>query len=99
MLKEKIPNIPQNPGVYLLKDQKERVIYVGKAKNLKNRLKTYFQRPYNLDPRKLSMVKLVADFSYIITKNELEALILEATLIKQYKPRFNVVLRDDKNYP
>ena len=99
MLKEKIPNVPQNPGVYLLKDQKERVIYVGKAKNLKNRLRTYFQRPFNLDPRKLSMVKLVTDFSYIITKNELEALILEATLIKQHKPRFNVVLRDDKNYP
>jgi len=99
MLKKKISNVPQNPGVYLLKDQKERVIYVGKAKNLKNRLKSYFQRPGDLDPRKLSMVKLVADFSYIITKNELEALILEATLIKQHKPKFNVVLRDDKNYP
>jgi excinuclease ABC subunit C len=99
MLKKKIPNVPQNPGVYLLKDQKERVIYVGKAKNLKNRLKSYFQRPLDLDPRKQSMVKLVTDLSYIITKNELEALILEATLIKQYKPRFNVVLRDDKNYP
>jgi len=99
MLNEKILHVPQNPGVYLLKDQKERVIYVGKAKNLKNRLKSYFQRPFNLDPRKLSMVKLVADFSYIITKNELEAFILEATLIKHHKPRFNVVLRDDKNYP
>ncbi|HXX80391.1 MAG TPA: excinuclease ABC subunit UvrC [Thermodesulfovibrionales bacterium] len=96
---EKIHNVPQNPGVYLLKDQKERVIYVGKAKKLKNRLKSYFHNIPNLDLRKQSMVRLVTDFSYIITKNELEALILEATLIKQYKPRFNVVLRDDKNYP
>lgn len=99
MLMEKVRNVPQNPGVYLLKDQKERVIYVGKAKNLRNRLKSYFQRPLDLDPRKMSMVKLVTDLSYIITKNELEALILEATLIKQYKPKFNIVLRDDKNYP
>jgi len=96
---EKIQNVPQNPGVYLLKDKKERVIYVGKAKRLKNRLKSYFQRTLELDPRKQSMVKLVTDFSYIVTKNELEAFILEATLIKQYKPRFNIVLRDDKSYP
>ena len=99
MLMEKIQNVPQNPGVYLLKDKKERVIYVGKAKRLKNRLKSYFQRTLELDPRKQSMVKLVTDFSYIVTKNELEAFILEATLIKQYKPRFNIVLRDDKSYP
>lgn len=99
MLIEKVRNVPQKSGVYLLKDEKERVIYVGKAKKLRNRLKSYFQRPSDLDPRKLSMVKLVADFSYIITKNELEALILEATLIKQHKPKFNIVLRDDKSYP
>ncbi len=95
----KISQTPAKPGVYLFKGQNERVLYVGKAKNLKNRLKTYFQRPQTLDARKASMLKLVTDFSYIITENELEALVLEANLIKQFKPRFNVVLRDDKNYP
>lgn len=98
-MKDKLSQVPTKPGVYIFKDHKDRVLYVGKAKNLKNRLKTYFQRPFNLDMRKSSMVKLITDFSYIITENELEALILEANLIKQYKPRFNVVLRDDKNYP
>jgi len=99
MVKDKLSQVPTKPGVYIFKDHKDRVLYVGKAKNLKNRLKTYFHRPFNLDMRKSSMVKLITDFSYIITENELEALILEANLIKQYKPRFNVVLRDDKNYP
>ena len=99
MLMEKVSNVSTKPGVYILKDCKDRVLYVGKAKNLKNRLKSYFQRTDSLDPRKSSMVKLITDFTYIITENELEALILEANLIKQYKPRFNVVLRDDKNYP
>ncbi|MCL4476249.1 MAG: excinuclease ABC subunit UvrC [Nitrospirae bacterium] len=99
MILDKLSQTPAKPGVYLLRGHKDRILYVGKAKNLKNRLKTYFQRPQSLDARKASMVTLVIDFSYIITENELEALILEANLIKQYKPRFNVVLRDDKNYP
>ncbi|GAB4408892.1 MAG: excinuclease ABC subunit UvrC [Thermodesulfovibrionales bacterium] len=99
LMKEKLSHIPAKPGVYILKGLKDRVLYVGKAKNLKNRLKVYFQRPESLDMRKSSMVKLIKDFSYIITENELEALVLEANLIKQYKPRFNVILRDDKNYP
>ncbi|HET6515234.1 MAG TPA: excinuclease ABC subunit UvrC [Thermodesulfovibrionales bacterium] len=99
MLEEKLSHTPKNPGVYLFKGQKEKVIYVGKAKNLRNRLKTYFQRPEGLDQRKAHMVTLIKDFSYIVTENELEALVLEANLIKQYKPRFNVILRDDKNYP
>lgn len=91
--------VPANPGVYILKDQKGKVLYVGKAKNLKNRLRTYFQQAARMDMRKSSMVKLITDFSYIITDNEIEALILEANLIKQHKPRFNIILRDDKNYP
>lgn len=99
MLAQKISEIPTKPGVYTFKDNKNRILYVGKAKNLSNRLRSYFQKASVLDPRKTSMIKLVSDFSYIITENELEALILEANLIKQYKPRFNVVLRDDKNYP
>jgi excinuclease ABC subunit C len=98
-LEAKLTRTPKKPGVYMLKGPKDRILYVGKAKNLRKRLKTYFQRPHALDLRKSSMVKLVTDFSYILTENELEALILEANLIKQHRPRYNVVLRDDKNYP
>jgi excinuclease ABC subunit C len=98
-MKNKLAHVPTRPGIYVFKDHKDRILYVGKAKNLKNRLKTYFQRSQGLDQRKSSMVKLIRDFAYIVTENELEALILEANLIKQYKPRFNIVLRDDKNYP
>lgn len=90
--------VPSLPGVYLFKDSKGKVLYVGKAKNLRNRLKSYFQSD-DLDPRKSKMVKLIKDFSYIVTSNEFEALVLEANLIKQYKPSFNVLLRDDKSYP
>lgn len=91
--------IPEKPGVYIFKDNKEKVIYVGKAKNLKNRLSSYFQNSSNLDERKRVMMRRIAGFTYIVTESELEALILEANLIKQYKPRFNIILRDDKNYP
>lgn len=91
--------VPTRPGVYLFKGAKERVLYVGKAKNLRNRLMSYFQNSSNLDARKKRMVNIIKDFSYIVTSNELEALILEATLIKQYKPKYNIILRDDKNYP
>lgn len=91
--------IATSPGVYIFKTSQERIIYVGKAKNLRNRLKSYFQKNTSLDRRKQKMVQMIKDFSYIVTDNELEALILEASLIKQHKPRFNVVLRDDKNFP
>lgn len=90
---------PMKPGVYIFKGIKERVLYVGKARNLRNRLRSYFQDSASLDPRKAAMVRMVKDFSFIATDNELEALILEANLIKQYKPKFNIILRDDKNYP
>ena len=96
---EKLSLIPPRPGVYLLKGAKEDVLYVGKAKNLCSRLRSYFQKSAALDARKSSLVKNIRDFSYVITNNELEALVLEANLIKQYKPRFNIILRDDKNYP
>lgn len=99
MLAEEISKVPAKPGTYTFKDHKGRVLYVGKAKNLRNRLRSYFRKANALDIRKSSMIKLISDFSYIVTENELEALILEANLIKQFKPRFNVVLRDDKNYP
>jgi excinuclease ABC subunit C len=95
----RLPDVPSKPGVYIFKDAKQRVLYVGKAKNLKNRLRNYFKKSSELDARKTAMMKDVSDFSFIVTGNELEALVLEANLIKQYKPRFNVILRDDKNYP
>ncbi|MBE0426247.1 MAG: excinuclease ABC subunit UvrC [Nitrospirae bacterium] len=98
MLK-KISRLPSNPGVYIFKDTKEKVLYVGKAKNLRNRLKSYFQKSSQLDARKTAMMKDVREFTYIVTGNELEAFILEANLVKQLKPRFNIILRDDKNYP
>lgn len=90
--------IPEKPGVYILKGQGDRVLYIGKAKNLKSRIKSYFQRTVP-DPKKEALSRLIIDIDYIITTNEVEALILEASLIKQFKPRFNVLLRDDKNYP
>lgn len=99
MTRDRLSHLPQRPGVYIFKDHKDKVLYVGKAKNLRNRLRTYFQKSSGLDQRKASMVTLIKDFSYIVTENELEALILESNLIKQYKPKFNIVLRDDKNYP
>jgi len=96
---EKLSTIPSKPGVYIFKSEKDRALYVGKAKDLRNRLRSYFQKSSHLDPRKAAMIRNVKDFSYIVTDNELEALALEANLIKQYKPKFNVILRDDKNYP
>jgi excinuclease ABC subunit C len=98
MLK-KISRLPSSPGVYIFKDAKEKALYIGKAKNLRNRLKSYFQKSSILDARKTAMIRGVKDFTYIITSNELEAFVLEANLIKQLKPRFNIILRDDKNYP
>ncbi|MEW6417404.1 MAG: excinuclease ABC subunit UvrC [Nitrospirota bacterium] len=96
---EKLSTVPSKPGVYIFKTAKERVLYVGKAKDLRNRLRSYFQKSSKFDPRKTAMMRDVRDFNYVVTDNELEALVLEANLIKQYKPRFNVILRDDKNYP
>jgi excinuclease ABC subunit C len=98
-LKNKLASVPRRPGVYILKGPKERVLYVGKAKDLRSRLGSYFQKGAALDIRKTFMVRSVQNFSFIVTDSEFEALALEANLIKQYRPRFNVILRDDKNYP
>ncbi len=98
-LKEKLEGVPRKPGVYLFIDRRERILYVGKARNLRNRLKSYFQRSGDLDPRKAAMLGRAEDFRFIVTDTEVEALALEANLIKQHKPRYNVILRDDKNYP
>jgi excinuclease ABC subunit C len=94
-----LSSIPSKPGAYIFRNAKDKVLYVGKAKNLRNRIRSYYRQSSQLDKRKTAMMKEVRDFSYVVTTNELEAFVLEANLIKQYKPRFNVVLRDDKNYP
>lgn len=99
MMPAKISSVPSKPGVYIFRDARDKVLYVGKAKDLRSRLRSYFQQSSQLDMRKTAMMKEVRDFSYDVTANELEAFVLEANLIKQYKPRFNVILRDDKNYP
>jgi len=96
---ERLRRVPRSPGVYVFKGAGERVLYVGKAKDLRVRLSSYFRKSPGLDRRKQAMVRAVRDFSTIVTGSELEALALEANLIKQYRPRFNVILRDDKNYP
>lgn len=93
------PSLPRKPGVYLFHDSRRRVLYVGKAKDLRSRVKSYFRKTSVLDPRKAAMMGDVNHYSYIVTDNEFEAFVLEANLIKQHKPRFNVILRDDKNYP
>jgi excinuclease ABC subunit C len=98
-MKQKLSKVPLSPGIYIMKGQRERVIYVGKAKNLRNRLRSYFQKSASLDDRKTKMVQDIIDFDYIVTKNELEALVLEANFIKKTKPRYNIILRDDKHYP
>jgi excinuclease ABC subunit C len=89
----------QAPGVYLLKDDSNGVLYIGKEKNLRNRLQTYFQGLKNDHPRTQWLISLVTDFEIILTETEIEALILEATLIKKNKPKFNIRLKDDKAYP
>jgi len=96
---EKLKTVPTKPGVYLFKTAREKVLYVGKAKSLRSRLRSYFIKNPNLDGRKMAMLRRVEDFSYLVTDTEIEALALEANLIKQHKPRYNVILRDDKNYP
>ena len=96
---EKLSTVPSKPGVYTFRNAKDRVLYVGKAKNLRSRLRSYFQDSSTLDARKAAMMREVRDFSYIVTGNELEAFVLEANLIKQFKPQFNIILKDDKNYP
>lgn len=98
-IQEHLKNLPAEPGVYLMKDKFNNIIYVGKAISLKNRVRQYFQSSKNHSSKVVSMVKNISSFEYIITDSELEALILECNLIKQYRPKYNVLLRDDKTYP
>ena len=99
LLQEKLAQLPNNAGVYLMKDSEGQIIYVGKAACLKNRVRSYFQDPARLDPKTAALVEHIADFETIIVDNPNEALILESNLIKQYDPHYNIRLRDDKHYP
>ncbi|MCL6612502.1 MAG: excinuclease ABC subunit UvrC [Peptococcaceae bacterium] len=98
-MQEKLKRLPDRPGVYLFRDGKGEIIYVGKAVSLKNRVRSYFHAGSGHSPKVRSMMEKAADFEYIVTDNEVEALILESNLIKEHSPRYNVFLRDDKSYP
>ncbi len=98
-MKERLGSVPLKPGVYLYKDKDDNIVYVGKAKALRNRMRSYFQASDKLHPKVRAMMNRVADFDFIVTNNEVEALILENNLIKSYQPRYNIQLRDDKTYP
>ena len=94
-----LKNLPEKPGVYIMKNSLGEIIYVGKAKILKNRVRSYFQNSKNHSEKVRVMVKNISEFEYIITDSEMEALILECNLIKKYSPRYNIALKDDKFYP
>lgn len=98
-LAEKLKNLPTQPGCYLHKDKDGTILYVGKAINLRNRVRSYFQKSANHSPKTRRMVAQVMDLDWVVTDSELEALILECNLIKKHQPKYNVRLRDDKHYP
>ncbi len=98
-IKRKLETLPGRPGVYMMMDKNHKIIYVGKAVSLKNRVRQYFQSSKNQSPRVRAMISHIDTFEYIITDTELEALILECNLIKENRPKYNVLLRDDKTYP
>ncbi|MDA2934165.1 excinuclease ABC subunit UvrC [Acidobacteria bacterium AH-259-D05] len=98
MLEQKLDTLPNKPGVYLFKDSRQRVIYIGKAKSLRHRVRSYFQFFRNLDQKTQVLKQHIQDLDYIVTDNELEALFLESNLVKQQRPKFNVNLKDDKAF-
>jgi len=99
VIQDKLKTVPKKPGVYLLRDHKGKMIYIGKAKNLHNRIRSHFSSVKYEDSKHQWMMKTVMDFETIVTDSEVEALILEANLVKVHKPRYNVNLKDDKSYP
>ena len=97
-LNDKVKKLPMQPGIYIMKDKKGEIIYVGKAKSLKNRVSSYFRSVDKHLPKVYKMVENVYDFEYIVTRSEFEALILECSFIKQHSPKYNILLKDDKGY-
>lgn len=98
-LDEKLNNLPTQPGVYIHKNIRGQIIYIGKAKSLRNRVRQYFQSSRAMDAKTQELVSRIADVEFIVTDTEVEALVLESNLIKRHKPRYNVMLKDDKSYP
>lgn len=98
-IEEELKKLPGKPGVYIMHDKSDEIIYVGKAISLKNRVRQYFQSSRNLTPKIQQMVARIVRFEYIITDSELEALVLECNLIKEHRPKYNTMLKDDKSYP
>ncbi|MGA9172939.1 MAG: GIY-YIG nuclease family protein, partial [Thermoactinomyces sp.] len=97
LIQDKLALLPDQPGCYLMKNKDQEIIYVGKAKSLKNRVRSYFTGSH--DGKTQRLVMDIADFEYIVTGSPLEALILECNLIKKHRPRYNIMLKDDKSYP
>ena len=97
-INEKFKYIPDNPGIYFMKDEKENIIYIGKAKSLKKRVLSYFNKSIK-DTKTTALVEHIADFDYILTENEVEALILEAEMTRKHKPHYNILLKDQKSFP
>src|SRR5215813_10000206 len=98
-LDDRLARLPERPGVYLYKDAKAQVVYVGKAASLRSRVRSYFQESRPRDAKTDALVRQIVDLEYIVTDNELEALMLEANLVRKHRPRYNIILRDDKHYP
>ena len=98
-LKDKALSLPFEPGVYIMRDKTDKVIYVGKAKKLKNRVSQYFQDTASHTPKTRLMVSKIDHFDVIVAASEFEALVLECSLIKRYMPKYNILLKDDKGYP
>lgn len=98
-LQEILERVPENPGIYQYFDKKGTVIYVGKAKNLKRRVHSYFNKNHEDSPKTRILVSKIADLKYTVVESEMDALLLENNLIKKYKPRYNILLKDDKTYP
>ncbi len=97
-LREKTNRLSTFPGVYKMKNKAGEIIYIGKAKNLKNRVTSYFRQSADHTPKVAKMVENVFDYDFIVTDTEYEALVLECSLIKQHKPKYNILLKDDKGY-
>lgn len=98
-IEEELKKLPDSPGVYMMKDKNDEIIYVGKANSLKKRVRQYFQSTKNNPPKVNAMIKHIYEFEYIMVDNEVEALVLESNLIKKNRPKYNILLRDDKQYP
>lgn len=96
---ERLKNVPQAPGVYIWKDNAEKILYVGKSKSLRDRMRSYFGAPRGLSSKTRRLVSQIANFEIVLTNTELEALLLEMNLIKQHRPKYNILLKDDKSYP